>query len=76
MKKTIIILYLLVEFISSTCLAQQSTSVKLNVDWPKFMAQHDLVWNKLPADYFEGAFIGNGLLGAIVFKDDIKIFTT
>jgi hypothetical protein len=72
MKKTTLLLFILIEFISLPCLAQQNTSVKLNVDWPKFMAQHDLVWNKLPADYFEGAFIGNGLLGAIIFKDDIE----
>ena len=59
--------------------ATQSTSldgkekslVKLEVDWPKFMAQHDLVWDRMPADYFEGAFVGNGLLGTIIFKDDL-----
>ncbi len=44
--------------------------VKLAVDWPKFMAQHDLVWNRLPKDYYEGAFVGNGLLGTIIFRDN------
>jgi hypothetical protein len=45
--------------------------VKLAVDWPEFMAQHDLVWDRLPKDYYEGAFVGNGLLGAIIFRDNI-----
>jgi len=44
--------------------------MKLAVDWPKFLAQHDLVWDRLPRDYFEGAFVGNGLLGAIIFRDN------
>jgi alpha-L-fucosidase 2 len=52
--------------------AGEKSLVKLNVDWPKFMAQHDLVWDKMPADYFEGAFAGNGLLGTIIFKDDYE----
>jgi hypothetical protein len=48
----------------------QTPSVKLAIDWPKFLSQHDMVWDTMPADYFEGAFVGNGLLGAILFKDD------
>ena len=40
------------------------------IDWPNFMADQDLVWNRMPVDYFDGPFVGNGLFGAIVFKDD------
>ncbi|MEI6678133.1 MAG: glycoside hydrolase family 95-like protein [Mariniphaga sp.] len=50
--------------------ANEKPLVQLNVNWPKFMAQHDLLWNCLPEDYFAGAFVGNGLLGTILFKDD------
>ncbi|WP_298350707.1 glycosyl hydrolase family 95 catalytic domain-containing protein [Runella sp.] len=53
------------------CSAQKQTAVQLNVHWQSYLAQHDLVWDKMPADYFEGAFVGNGLLGTILFKDDI-----
>ena len=42
----------------------------LQVNWPKYLSKHDLVWNKIPKDYFEGAFVGNGILGTIVFQDD------
>ncbi len=54
------------------CQAQKKPLVRLNVNWPEYMAQHDLIWDKIPADYFEGAFVGNGLLGTIIFKDDIE----
>ncbi len=42
------------------------------VDWPRFLAQHDLVWKSLPMDYYEGAFVGNGLLGTIIFRDKVE----
>ncbi len=37
--------------------------VKESIDWAKFLSRQDLVWNKLPAKWEEGAFLGNGLLG-------------
>ena len=46
------------------------SGIALKVDWPKYLAQQDLVWNTMPKDYFDGAYVGNGLLGAILFKDD------
>ena len=42
------------------------SKIQVSVDWPQFMSQQDLVWNRLPQDYYEGAFVGNGLLGAII----------
>lgn len=44
--------------------------VSLELSWSAFLAKQDLVWDQLPEDYFAGAFVGNGLLGAILFKDD------
>ena len=48
----------------------EGTAAQLQVDWPAFLAQHDLVWDRMPADYYEGPFVGNGLLGTILFRDD------
>jgi hypothetical protein len=31
-----------------------------------------MIWNKMPGDYYEGPFVGNGLLGTILFKDPVK----
>ncbi len=36
------------------------------VDWPEFLARHDLVWDRLPTRWGESAFIGNGRLGATI----------
>ena len=43
--------------------------VKSAVDWEKFLARHDLVWDKVPTIWHEGAFIGNGLVGSMIYSD-------
>ncbi|MDB5083481.1 MAG: hypothetical protein JWN30_367, partial [Bacilli bacterium] len=46
-----------------------------NIDWQQFMARHDLVWDDLPDKWEEGAFLGNGLLGAMIFcAEDGRLF--
>lgn len=42
---------------------------RLAVDWSKFLARHDLVWETLPKAWHEAAFIGNGLLGATIYSE-------
>ena len=44
----------------------------LTVDWPAFMARQDPVWERMPTDYYQGPFVGNGLVGAIVFEEPGK----
>lgn len=39
------------------------------IDWPKFLSRHDLVWEELPKVWHEGAFIGNGLVGAMIYAE-------
>jgi len=43
--------------------------VKDQVDWPTFLARHDLVWNRLGKSYFDAPFVGNGLLGAMIWQE-------
>jgi hypothetical protein len=40
------------------------------VDWPRFLARQDLVWDRLPTGWGESAFIGNGRLGATIDVHD------
>jgi hypothetical protein len=56
----------------ATCPATAVTNppVRLDVDWPSFLARQDPLWEKMPADYYEGPFVGNGLMGTLLFKDD------
>jgi hypothetical protein len=44
---------------------------QLKVNWQDFLSRHDMVWDTMPGDYFEAPFVGNGLLGTIVFKDNL-----
>ncbi len=46
----------------------QAAEVRRDVDWEKFLAQQDLVWNSAPTNWESGAFIGNGLLGAMIYS--------
>jgi hypothetical protein len=63
---TIILLLFLVQNV--LLFAQTKTSsVYSEIDWPSFMAQHDLVWEELPLQWNEGAFTGNAHLGMMVF---------
>ena len=39
------------------------------IDWPAFLARHDLIWSRQPRRWGESAFIGNGTLGATVFTE-------
>jgi alpha-L-fucosidase len=41
------------------------------VDWPTFLGHHDLVWDTLPAKFDHGAFLGNGLLGTMIYTDSL-----
>jgi hypothetical protein len=49
--------------------APAATRVDLHVDWAQFLGQHDLIWQTLPADFDTGAFLGNGLLGAMIYRE-------
>ncbi len=39
------------------------------VDWDAFLGRHDLVWDSLPDQFDCGAFLGNGLLGTMIYRD-------
>jgi alpha-L-fucosidase 2 len=39
----------------------------MRIDWPEFMARHDLIWEDLPLQWNEGAFTGNGQLGMMIY---------
>jgi hypothetical protein len=56
-------------------MAQQQigvSPVNLKVNWQANLSRHDMVWDTMPGDYFEAPFVGNGLLGTIVFKDNLQ----
>src|SRR5256714_5579425 len=54
--------------------AEASTTLSLNdtmttdAAWASFLGTADLVWNHVPTDFYRGAFLGNGGLGAAVYQ--------
>lgn len=40
------------------------------VNWKAFLAQHDPLWVVKPLKWDEGAFIGNGMIGAMVYGEE------
>lgn len=43
--------------------------VEERVDWPAFMQCQDPVWEVFPQDGYESAFLGNGQLGLMVYRE-------
>ncbi|MEG0888615.1 MAG: alpha-L-fucosidase [Bacteroides sp.] len=39
-----------------------------NIDWPIFMSRQDMIWEVMPKAWYEAPFLGNGLLGAMVYQ--------
>jgi alpha-L-fucosidase 2 len=37
-------------------------------EWAAFLAASDLRWKRLPANFYEGPFLGNGAFGAAVYR--------
>jgi len=42
------------------------------INWSDFLSMHDIVYQRLPENYYEGAYVGNGLLGTIIYRDNLK----
>lgn len=39
------------------------------VDWAEYLGRQDMVWNGFPRQWEEGAFLGNGQLGAMIHRE-------
>jgi alpha-L-fucosidase 2 len=42
------------------------------IHWSQYMSKHDIVCTRMPQDYYEGMYVGNGLLGTVMFRDNKK----
>lgn len=47
--------------------AKPPSTISVSVDWPAFLSRQDLIWEQLPRQWNEGAFVGNGQLGMMVY---------
>jgi hypothetical protein len=53
--------------------ADAKTLVTSAVDWPVFMARHDMVWQRLPETWREGLWFGNGEIGSLIWREGDRI---
>ncbi|MCU6708232.1 hypothetical protein M6D81_05855 [Paenibacillus sp. J5C_2022] len=44
-----------------------------NIDWPSFLGRHDLTWSVKPVSWDQGAFIGNGWIGAMIYCEEHRL---
>jgi alpha-L-fucosidase 2 len=56
--------------VAATPRIARPAEVNRNIDYENFLSRHDLVWNKLPTKWGDGAFTGNGLLGLMMYLTD------
>jgi alpha-L-fucosidase 2 len=47
--------------------ASNPPAPEIRIDWPAYLGRHDLVWEQLPRQWNEGAFLGNGQLGLVAY---------
>ncbi|WP_449657707.1 glycosyl hydrolase family 95 catalytic domain-containing protein [Streptomyces acidicola] len=45
------------------------TGMRTDREWRDFLAAQDPRWRRLPRAWYEGPFLGNGLLGSIVYRE-------
>ena len=63
LKNTIFFLFITISF-------QTFGQVKNVIDYKRFFAKQDLVYDSLSNKWEDGAFLGNGLLGVMAYKED------
>jgi alpha-L-fucosidase 2 len=51
-------------------LSKAHTMLYSEVDWEAFLGRHDMVWRTRPMSWDEGAFVGNGVLGAMIYGEE------
>ncbi len=42
--------------------------------WRQLLERHDLTWTNVSDQWIQGAFIGNGMIGAMIYKDSSNVY--
>jgi alpha-L-fucosidase 2 len=66
------ILGLVILFLSSGWKQSEPDSEpgELKIDWPAFMQQHNMTFDKLPANWMKAPHFGNAMIGSMLYKSD------
>ena len=54
---------------------QDEALVGTEIQWSEFLARHDMIWKRLPSNWREAPWTGNGMLGSMVWneKDALRV---
>jgi hypothetical protein len=52
-----------------------TAEVNVSVDWPSYMAKQDLYFTSVPQVWTEAPFVGNGVMGSMIFQTAEKQLT-
>ena len=50
--------------------ASEASGVQDTVNWPEFLSAADPVWERLPENWWEAPYLGNGMMGTLIRKLD------
>ena len=67
MNKLISLLFILLVLGSNVFGKQNNPLISEHIDWRDFLSRHDLIWEQTPDDYYNAPFLGNGLLGTMLY---------
>lgn len=51
-------------------LQEETSGIKLDLAWDDHLSKHDMSWVVRPLTWDSGAFIGNGLIGAMIYGEE------
>ncbi len=66
MQNAVIRLFLIM---AMTFVCQANVWGRANVDWKQFLSKHDLIWTRLPNHWYDAPFMGNGLMGVMIYQE-------
>ncbi len=69
-RSNVLLKHLFIILIACQTLNIDGQTLQREVDWKHFMAHQDMIFDPLTTNWHEGAFTGNGLLGAMVYLKD------
>lgn len=63
-----LLLFVLLLLAGAGARAAQPHGLQEKIDWPAFMARHDMVWERLPTRWTEAPHFGNAMLGSMLYR--------
>ena len=64
--------YAVLSFFCTLMVDARSITIQQKIDWPQFMSNQDMIWEVLPEYWHESAYLGNGRLGLMIYKEPEK----